>query len=1337
MLQVRMLSGGETSIPVEEIQDVRGLKRHLNQLRGFPLGFRQRILLHDKCMEDDDKLEPTMNLQIVLLDFAEVSQQHVEDLAASAREGSLSKVRYMLQQPQDPDLHSSQGYTALMVAADGGQVDIVRLLLEAAADVDLPHPQFACRALMVASFRHHIEVVKTLLEARADTNVADNSGRTALMIASDAGHIEVVSLLLQAGADRDVADTVGCTALMVASDAGRVNIVCLLLKAGSTQDVVDNHGRPALTRASSRRQVDIVNVLLQALADTNVAANDGATALMVAIEAGDIEIVRLLLEARAAMDAADDNGRTALMAASFRGRVDIVNLLLEAGADKDVVDRSQRTPLMMASDTLRAANYGWLAWGELAAAPPTRADAAALEQEFTAGVDHAKVVSLLLQAGTDEDAADNTGSTALMKASFRRHIEVVKVLLEAHADTNVADNNGRTALMMASDAVPDAGHVEVLSLLLQAGADKNVADNSGCQALMLACSRGHVQGVSLLLEARADKDVADFNGRTALMMASAAMPDGRHVEIVQLLLQAGTNKNATDDSGSTALMIAASGRRAEIVNMLLQAHADKDVRGNGGRTALMMASAAGYVEVISLLLEAGADKNVATSIGDTALMMAVDAGHSEAVRLLSAVGSLKITCPYGDGTLGVLLRRLIADGAESMFQSNSMTHLVLDEVHERSLDMDFVLTLLQHCLPSRPELKVLLMSATMDVQSLAGLFQSPPPVLKIPGRTFPVDEFYLGDVEDLLGTVAAWSSGKGGRHEEEADDADGAQAGGRRSNADALRPPSSIDYDLVCNFILSLVSGSLTSEATKQWPLEGSILVFMPGAGEISRLIGQLEKQGSGSRFRALPLHGALKVIVATNVAETSVTLPDVTIVIDTCRERRLTRDHGHTTLAPALLERFCAKDSLKQRKGRAGRVQRGLCFRLLPRRDYERLPESTAPEIESLPLETLVLQVRAAGFHPTQFLANAPSPPAAEVVRAAEGALGQLGALKAEASETEGPEASLTALGRHLAALPCDVRVGRLVVLGAFLGVASATCGIAGWLSVRSPMPKAFKPSQEAARQALRAKALKGQGGSKSDHCLWVAIMEAFVASNARRSFCFDLGLSYERMVEAEASRAQLLRGLRSLGFQKTEADCNAGDWRVVRAAVVAGLYPQVAKVERPPLKFADSLAGSIQVNNDAREIRYWIREEEEEVSQAPRWRPPRVRAFLHPSSLLFKENSYACPYVMYSDKMVQQQNHPRHPTKLVLTGCSEASVYALLLFGGDLAVDHKEAEVKVDGWADFAGGSTTVVAMIQRLRAAIDALLLRKVQEPSEILSGDPVAQCVVTLLTTDGLG
>ncbi|CAE8597573.1 unnamed protein product, partial [Polarella glacialis] len=137
--------------------------------------------------------------------------------------------------------------------------------------------------------------------------------------------------------------------------------------------------------------------------------------------------------------------------------------------------------------------------------------------------------------------------------------------------------------------------------------------------------------------------------------------------------------------------------------------------------------------------------------------------------------------------------------------------------------------------------------------------------------------------------------------------------------------------------------------------------------------------------FEVFGAGGPRKVVVATNVAETSVTLPDVTVVIDTCRERRLSRDHDLSSLAPALLERLCAKDSLKQRRGRAGRVQRGVCFRLVPRSVYEKLPTATAPEIEALPLETLVLQVRAAGFEPSEFLGKAPTPPKPEIVHAAE----------------------------------------------------------------------------------------------------------------------------------------------------------------------------------------------------------------------------------------------------------------------------------------------------------------------------------------------------------------
>ncbi|CAK9098128.1 DExH-box ATP-dependent RNA helicase DExH1, partial [Durusdinium trenchii] len=553
----------------------------------------------------------------------------------------------------------------------------------------------------------------------------------------------------------------------------------------------------------------------------------------------------------------------------------------------------------------------------------------------------------------------------------------------------------------------------------------------------------------------------------------------------------------------------------------------------------------------------------------------------------------------------------------------------------------------------------------------------------------------------------------------------------------ATLQPAAMNYEVLADFVTKLADGTLQG-ADASWPTHGAILVFMPGAGEISRLINALARRSSA--FKALPLHGALsgeqqrrcfetfqvrKVIVATNVAETSVTLPDVTIVIDTCRERRLTREHGHSSLAPALLERFCAKDSLQQRRGRAGRVQKGVCFRLVPRKAYDKLPEATAAEIEALPLETLVLQVRAAGYAPEAFLAKAPTPPEAWQVRQAELELRQIGALKQE-EESGAPAELLTALGRHLVALPCDVRVGRLLVLGAFLGVASAACSIAGWLSVRSPMPKAWQPDQETLRDTLRAKALRG-GGGKSDHCFWVAIMDAFMAAKSRKAFCNDLGLSLERMVEAELCRTQLLRGLRSLGFQR-DADGNAGDWHIVRAAVVAGLYPQVVSVERPTPKFAESLAGAIQIESDAREVRYWLSED-----------GGRARAFLHPSSLLFKESSYSCPYIIFSEKTIQQQNNPEHPTKLVLTGCSEASVYALLLFGGHLTVDHQQVEVTVDGGRGgrFAGGSTTVVAMLQRLRQAIDALLLQKVHSPSSSISGAKAAQCVVTLLSTDGLG
>ena len=272
-----MISGGEISIPLSEIHDVRGLKRHLNQLRGFPLGFRQRLLLNGGALEDAVKLESPMDLDLVLMQFVDASEEQVIDLLRAAADGSLAEVESTLQLPQDPNLRRrSDGNTALMQASHAG----------------------------------HVEVVSLLLDADADKDFADSDGRTALMWASRAGHVEVVSLLLDAGPDKDSADNDGRTALMWASGTGRVEVVRLLLDAGADMEFADNAGRTALMTASRAGRVEIVRLLLDAGADMEFADNAGCTALMWAQRALRVEVVSLLLQAGDEKDLADRHGRT-------------------------------------------------------------------------------------------------------------------------------------------------------------------------------------------------------------------------------------------------------------------------------------------------------------------------------------------------------------------------------------------------------------------------------------------------------------------------------------------------------------------------------------------------------------------------------------------------------------------------------------------------------------------------------------------------------------------------------------------------------------------------------------------------------------------------------------------------------------------------------------------------------------------------------------------------------------------------------------------------------------------------------------------------------------------
>jgi HrpA-like RNA helicase len=317
-------------------------------------------------------------------------------------------------------------------------------------------------------------------------------------------------------------------------------------------------------------------------------------------------------------------------------------------------------------------------------------------------------------------------------------------------------------------------------------------------------------------------------------------------------------------------------------------------------------------------------------------------------------------------TFGILLRQLQSEGA-----LDSITHIVIDEVHERNLDGDILMGLLRKSLKTVPHLKVILMSATLDADRFAAYWGNAPR-LHIPGRTFPVQDFMLEDVLELTGynppkkkrkqggfnnyrqqnrRTSPWNDSE--KSDDEMDNVEEEDASTEK-NADSSETKeeqpqvsleervkrvdqTSVDYFLLAFLVKYIVQSN-------QMGSDGSILVFLQGVGEISQaqtIVGNITK---GMSVLLLPLHGSLqpqeqskifrntpgqvKVILSTNVAETSITIPDCTVVIDSCREKQSSYDPINRM--PMLLDQFASKASLKQRRGRAGRVRSGKCYKLI-----------------------------------------------------------------------------------------------------------------------------------------------------------------------------------------------------------------------------------------------------------------------------------------------------------------------------------------------------------------------------------------------------------------------
>lgn len=299
-LQIRKAASGELLVAVssevlESFKDVRALKRFLQPLCGLPR-FRQRLLFDGQVLKDDDAVPAApADVQLVLLNFCKPEPESEAELHDAAFVGSTLRVEAALQRPEDPNA-DGLGDSPLTAAAYSGQIDVVRLLLE----------------------------------ARADTGMPEDESQTPLEAASELGYQDIVRLLLESRADGGTPRVTLETPIWLASSSGHEEIVRLLLEAGAPTEASYDDGETPLLQACERGHLATAAVLLNANADVNTRGEGGRTPLREACEGGHLDIVRLLSRAGGDAHAADDLGRTPLAAAEQQGHWRVVRFLQRA-----------------------------------------------------------------------------------------------------------------------------------------------------------------------------------------------------------------------------------------------------------------------------------------------------------------------------------------------------------------------------------------------------------------------------------------------------------------------------------------------------------------------------------------------------------------------------------------------------------------------------------------------------------------------------------------------------------------------------------------------------------------------------------------------------------------------------------------------------------------------------------------------------------------------------------------------------------------------------------------------------------------------------------------------
>ncbi|MDP3891009.1 ATP-dependent RNA helicase HrpA, partial [Nocardioides sp.] len=472
-------------------------------------------------------------------------------------------------------------------------------------------------------------------------------------------------------------------------------------------------------------------------------------------------------------------------------------------------------------------------------------------------------------------------------------------------------------------------------------------------------------------------------------------------------------------------------------------------------------------------------------------------------------------------TDGILLAELQRDRKLRKYDT-----LIIDEAHERSLNIDFILGYLKRLLPQRPDLKLIITSATIDPERFAAHFADrsgkPAPIIEVSGRTYPVEIRYRPLID---------ASGAG-------DDVDDEGEVVVRDQTEAI------------------------VEAVRELSTEGpgDVLVFLPGEREIRDTadaladasgLDRLDRRAPEivplySRLSAAEQHrvfapstGVRRVVLATNVAETSLTVPGIRYVVDT-GVARISRFSARTKVQRLPVEAI-SQASANQRSGRCGRVAAGIAIRLYSEEDFEGRPEFTDPEILRTNLASVILQMASLGLGD---LGRFPfvDPPDRRNVTAGVQLLEELGALVAPGLDTvaaqparppKGGGPRLTKLGKRLARLPIDPRLGRMILQAEREGCVREVVVIAAALSLQDPRERPVEQQAQADQLHARFK------DPTSDFITWLNLwrhlrtQQKELSSSAFRRMCKREFLNYLRVREWQDFESQLRQVCREMGVE------------------------------------------------------------------------------------------------------------------------------------------------------------------------------------------------------------